>query len=75
MQSIAAGLDARGWLRPGMPASEAGDALLALRSPQVHHLLHTQRGWTPAHYRAWLTETIRMTILVPNPLPLASRRM
>jgi AcrR family transcriptional regulator len=34
---------------------DAADALFALSSPHVHHLLRAESGWTSERYRHWLT--------------------
>lgn len=63
MQVIAAALHERGALRSGVSVADAADALLALCSPQVHHLLCDRRGWTAMQYRTWLVETIVSSLL------------
>ena len=67
MQQIAASLHERGALRPEISTPQAGDALFALCSPQVHHLLCHLRGWTSGQYQEWLSETIESSFLRPGP--------
>lgn len=53
-------------LRPGLTARVATDVVHALASPEVHHLLVVDSGWTPARYQAWLAETLAAQLL-PSP--------
>ncbi len=66
MHGIGHDLDARHVLQPGLTSERAGDILLALCSPQTHHLLRSERGWTPAEYRSWLTITLQSVLLTPT---------
>jgi AcrR family transcriptional regulator len=45
-------------LRAGLKARDAADIVHALMSPEVFHLLVTDRGWTPDRYRQWITDTL-----------------
>ena len=46
-----------GALPPGMTAREAGERYAALASPEMHHLLVAEMGWSRERHQAWLTET------------------
>jgi hypothetical protein len=37
-----------------------------LRSPEVHHLLTAQRGWSGEEYERWLAEAFADALLVPS---------
>jgi AcrR family transcriptional regulator len=63
MHSIAQSWKDNNLLRDDLSATEAGDALYALSSPHVHHLLRRIRGWTTEQYRTWLVNTITTTML------------
>ena len=52
-----------GLLRDGLDARRAADMLFALGSPQVHHMLRRDQGWTVNRYREWLVDTITTTML------------
>jgi AcrR family transcriptional regulator len=52
-----------GILRDGLDARKVADMLLALSSPQVHHILRRSQGWTVNRYRDWLIDTITTTML------------
>lgn len=63
MHSVARSLREHGALRPDLSVERAGDVLLALCSPQVHHLLRHRCGWSSAAYRTWLAETLERALL------------
>lgn len=46
-------------LRAGLKARDAADLVHALMSPEVYRLLVTDRGWTPARYQHWITDSLR----------------
>lgn len=50
-------------LRPGLTARAAADIVHALASPEVYHLLVTQRAWTPDRYTGWLEDTLTVQLL------------
>lgn len=56
----------RGDLRSGLSANEAGQRYCALTSPELHHLLTAQLGWTPDKYRRWLSLLLRSELLRPT---------
>ena len=55
---IAAALSARGALDPGLDGTEAADIAYAALSPEVHHLLTVERGWTAEQYQQWLVRSL-----------------
>jgi AcrR family transcriptional regulator len=50
-------------LRPGLTVQEAGDTFSALASPELHHVLTADRGWSQERYARWLEETTRAALL------------
>ena len=46
-----------------MTAQEAGERYAALASPEMHHLLVVEMGWSPERHREWLTETVVAQLL------------
>lgn len=56
-------LAAAGWLRPGLPETEAADSCWALTSPQVFDRLRRSRGWEAAAYRRWLARMLAADLL------------
>jgi AcrR family transcriptional regulator len=66
MHEVAGSLHRHGALRADISVREAGDLLLALCSPQLHHLLRRRRRWSDDRYRHWLTEAITRTLLEPD---------
>jgi AcrR family transcriptional regulator len=61
-QVIAAIADERA-LRPGLTVHDAADAFSALASPELHHVLTADRGWSQERYARWLEETTRAALL------------
>jgi AcrR family transcriptional regulator len=53
-------------LRPGLSVNEAADIIFSLVSPEVYQLLTAERGWTPAQWQRWITDTLTETILRPG---------
>jgi AcrR family transcriptional regulator len=52
-------------VRPGLTVDEAADTFSALASPELHHILTTDRGWSQARYARWLEQTTK-TALLPD---------
>jgi AcrR family transcriptional regulator len=50
-------------LRQGLSAAKAADILFALLSLDVYLLLTVERGWTPAQWERWITNTLAVAIL------------
>lgn len=55
---IVAALSARGALDPGLQVGEAADIAYAALSPEVHHILTVERGWTAGQYERWLVRSL-----------------
>lgn len=56
-------LAAKQALRPGLTVRKAADIIFTLLSPEVYLLLTAERGWSPAQWQRWLTDTIAQAIL------------
>jgi AcrR family transcriptional regulator len=63
MQGVARSLAEHGALRRDLSVERAGDVLLALCSPHVHHLLRRRCGWSSTAYRTWLADTLERALL------------
>jgi AcrR family transcriptional regulator len=50
-------------LRQGLSAAKAADILFALLSLDVYLLLTVERGWTPAQWERWITNTLVEAVL------------
>jgi AcrR family transcriptional regulator len=57
------GIRGRAALRPGITRQHAIDQVWLLIDPAVYHRLITYRGWSPARYEEWLTDTIIRLLL------------
>lgn len=55
---IVAALSARDALDPDLEFSEAADITYAVLSPEVHHILTVERGWTAEQYEQWLVRSL-----------------
>lgn len=55
---IVAALSARHALDPDLQSSEAADIAYAVLSPEAHHILTVERGWTPGQYEQWLVRSL-----------------
>lgn len=53
-------------LRPGLTVAQASARACALASPEMHHLLTTELGWTPPQHREWLCELLQVELLGPE---------
>jgi AcrR family transcriptional regulator len=62
-RTLAEILAAKHALRPGLTVPKAADIIFTLLSPEVYLLLTAERGWTPARWQNWLTDTITQAIL------------
>ena len=49
---------AAGPLRDGLTVEEGGERYWILASPELHHILTTERGWSQDRYEAWLAEAL-----------------
>lgn len=61
--AIIRALDSKGGLRDDLTVAEATDVLWTLNHPTVFQMLVSERGWSTARYRAWLTTTLRQQLL------------
>ena len=55
---IVAALSALGALDPELEYSEAADIAYVALSPEVHHILTVERGWTAGQYERWLVRSL-----------------
>jgi len=55
---IVAALSARNALDPTLEFSGAADIAYAVLSPEVHHILTVERGWTAEQYQQWLVRSL-----------------
>jgi len=62
-RTLAEILAAKKALRPGLTVQKAADIIFALLSPEVYLLLTAERGWSPAQWQRWLTDTIAQAVL------------
>lgn len=62
-RTLAEILAAKKALRPGLTVQNAADIIFTLDSPEVYLLLTVERGWSPAQWQRWLTDTIAHAIL------------
>jgi AcrR family transcriptional regulator len=63
---IVAALSERGALRPDLSIVEANDITYTILSPDVHHILTAERGWTADQYERWLARSLK-ALLVSKP--------
>ena len=54
---------ANGKLRDGMTEKDAGEIAWTVTSPEIFHLLNTDRGWAKEKYIQWLTDTLTRLLL------------
>lgn len=52
-----------GALRPKVTVAQAAQELCALTSPELHHVLRVELGWSADRYRKWLTEIAERELL------------
>lgn len=50
-------------LRPGLTLEAARDVYWTVGSPEVHHLLTVDRGWSPDRYTEWLVGVLEPALL------------
>lgn len=56
----------RGSLRDGLDTQSGADLMWVLNDPGLYHLLVNRRGWSPARFEAWLSQTMQEQLL-PDP--------
>jgi AcrR family transcriptional regulator len=54
---------AAGDLRADLAPAHAADILWSIGSPEVYLQLTLDRGWSNTHYRTWLSDTLKATLL------------
>jgi TetR/AcrR family transcriptional regulator, regulator of autoinduction and epiphytic fitness len=52
-----------GKLRDGLSEQDAGEIAWMMTSPELFHLLNTDRGWPKEKYTQWLTDTLTRLLL------------
>ena len=57
MRMLAQDLIATGDLRPELDAEEIADVVWSMNSAEFYYLLVHERGWAPARFELWLTDT------------------
>jgi AcrR family transcriptional regulator len=62
-QTLAQQLADKRGLRKGLPVAKAADIIFALLSLDVYLLLTVERGWTPAQWERWITNTLADAVL------------
>ena len=60
-------LAAVGPLRADLTVEEAGERYWILASPELHHILTTERSWSQDQYEAWLRDTLATQLLPCDP--------
>jgi AcrR family transcriptional regulator len=50
-------------LRSGLTVEDAADTFSALASPELHHVLTADRGWSEQRYARWLEQTAKAALL------------
>jgi AcrR family transcriptional regulator len=60
---IVAALSERGALHPDLSIEEANDITYTILSPDVHHILTAERGWTADQYEQWLARSLKALLV------------
>lgn len=63
MRRLASELDATGQLRADLRLDDVADVIWATNSAEFYVLLTAERGWSPQHFREWLTESWHRLLL------------
>ena len=66
-QRFVSALAAKGPLRDGLGKQAAIDIAWTFTSPEHYQALVAERGWPPARYEHWLTDTLTHALLPPKP--------
>ncbi|TDD27834.1 TetR family transcriptional regulator [Kribbella turkmenica] len=53
-------------LRPGLTVNQASERACALASPEMHHLLTVELGWTARQHQEWLCDLLEVELLGPE---------
>jgi hypothetical protein len=54
-----------GPLRAGLSIKEAGELYWIMASPELHHILTAERGWSNDQYETWLYQGLLAQLLPP----------
>jgi AcrR family transcriptional regulator len=52
-----------GTLHPGLNIEEAGEIFWIIASPELHHILTVEHGWTNDQYESWLFQSLEAQLL------------
>jgi AcrR family transcriptional regulator len=63
---VVAKLHRRKALRPGLGVDRAADIMWTLNHPDTWQLLVRERGWTPAEWERWFSDTVCAQLLRPS---------
>jgi len=66
MDNLIRDVATKGELRDGLDPRSAADLAWVLVDPGLYQMLVHQRGWSPAQYRAWLTDLLQIQLLPPS---------
>lgn len=61
-------------LRPGTSVQQAAQRFCALTSPELHHLLLSELGWTRKAYEEWIAALAESELLIPQGAGLRTHR-
>jgi hypothetical protein len=64
---VARALTGQGALPDGLTEARALDVIYTLMSPEVHHILTAERGWSADEYERGLARTLAGALLPPGP--------
>jgi AcrR family transcriptional regulator len=65
-RTVVASLHKRKALRPGLGVDRAADIMWTLNHPDTWQLLVRERGWTPAEWERWFSDTVCEQLLRPS---------
>ena len=65
-RAFAGHLSALGGLAAGVTEQQAADLCWAIMDGHLYRLLVTQRGWTPAAFAQWLSDSLAATLVRPS---------
>lgn len=60
-------------LRPGLSPEQVAERFCALSSPELHHLVISELGWSPEAHEAWIATVAEAELLGSAPAPAAGR--
>jgi hypothetical protein len=60
---IVAALSERRALHPDLSIAKANDIAYTILSPDVHHILTAERGWTADQYELWLARSLKALLV------------